>query len=54
MNDYTHYKWVIRDKEKDEVIRTIVAKNEDEAYRKIDKNKERVAEQIGGMNLTKK
>ena len=52
MTDYTHYKYIIRDKKTNETTNTIIAKNASEAQRKI-KITEKVAECIGGMNLKK-
>lgn len=47
--DYTHYKYIIRDKKTDEITKTIIAKNKSEASLKINSN-EKVAECIGGIN----
>ena len=53
MTDYTHYKYIIRDKKTNETTGTIIAKNVNEAQRKI-KITEKVAECIGSMNLKNK
>ena len=46
MNDYTHYKWIVREKGTNKILRTITAKKGE--HIKLAQNEE-LGEKIGGF-----